>query len=328
MLAKYNFLFLVIALILGSCFTKQTRLILFNIKSLLAGGIVVLFTSPYYLWLLERVSEAQAYLSSRGDLVNGDFNYFLSVFKLSISAISPILIYLLFFTVLSFYLLKRDSLKIQDLYFSLDKKLLAISLASYIVPVIIFTFNKANKLAGGWLAVSHFITIMLLFSILVKLLKPFEKKLLQYIFLGLNIVFFLIKLSWIYIPDLHPKIHRLNIPYHYFYTEIKDKVDLSYFKNRIVDDQIIAANFNAIDSDLDFQTLSLRKEIFNRIENDNGSLLILFNRFNQKEKFIAIFENFLNEKARRFRYFDLTANYLHSDKKKHEIRLYLLDSST
>lgn len=328
MLAKFNFVFLVLALILGSVFTSRGRALLFNIKSLLTILIVGAFISPYFLWLLKHADKLKAYLSSRSLMESSDYNYILSFFNLIFSALSPVLIYLLVFASIFMISLIKNNLHIKSVLnsFNMRRELTYISLVSYLAPVLIFLFNKAGKLAGGWLAVSHFISVIMIFTILKPFFKEKIKKILQYIFLLVNIVFFMIKASWLFLPDIHPKIHRLNIPYKSFNQRIKKNIDLNSYQFKICDDQIISANLNNLNANNDYLTINTRKEISKLIvENKESSIFLILNRLNLKQKTIDKLEASLENENIAYRSMNYTELYLHSTKKYHNLKIYLIN---
>ncbi|NQY79113.1 MAG: glycosyltransferase family 39 protein [Candidatus Caenarcaniphilales bacterium] len=328
MLAKFNFAFLILALILGSMFTSSGRALVFNLKSLLSIHIVSALISPYYLWLLNQGDEAKAYLSSRSVIENSDYNYFFNLFKLSFSAISPILIYILCFSLLLAFLFCRDNLKFQSILrnISIKSELIYISLVSYSLPILIFLFNKAGKLAGGWLAVTHFVAVIVIFTLCENFLEGKLKRRLQYIFLTINIVFFMIKVSWILLPDIHPKIHRLNIPYESFNQEIKNISGSNSFEYEICDDQIISANLNNLNHDNDVITINKRKEILTFIkEHKKSSLLLILNRVNLKQKAIKKLEAMLAKENLTYKAKKIKKRYLYSKNNFHELSVYLIN---
>ncbi len=327
MLAKFNFVFLVLSLIAGSMFTSRARALLFNLKSLLSVFIVSALISPYYLWLLNQGNEAKAYLSSRSAIGNSDYNYIFNLFKLFFSALSPVLIYILVFTLILTILFFTKKLQFKSDFKNLrvEKELIYISLASYIIPVSIFLFNKAAKLAGGWLAVTHFIFVIVMFTLCIAFLDRSLKKRLLYIFLTINIAFFIIKASWILVPDIHPRVHRLNIPYQIFNQKIAKIIDSNPYIFKICDDQIVSANLNNINNSNDFLILNTRKEIFRFIDDNRGSpILLILNRFNLKQKFINKLEAKFASGKILYESQGYTELYLHSKKKKHKLKVYLI----
>lgn len=250
LISKYNFSFLLSALILASLCSKAAR------KAFLRPQIVIsIFSSlaialPHYLWLYKNSESAGNYLKERGAFklaVNTDYNYLLNFFSLSFSAFSQMLIFTAF--ILSLYFVgkfkKIGTLSTKSTYSESKLRLLSyVSLFSYLIPVIIFLLCKSNKLLSGWLSVSHFITAILIYMLFHKFSHLRFYKLSYRIALASIIVLFFIKYLWIFHPNIFSKVNTININYTAVINEL-EKLNLKD-KEIICDNQMIYANLKIL----------------------------------------------------------------------------------
>jgi len=250
LISKYNFSFLLSALILASLCSKAAR------KAFLRPQIVIsIFSSlaialPHYLWLYKNSESAGNYLKERGAFklaVNTDYNYLLNFFSLSFSAFSQMLIFTAF--LLSLYFIgkfkKIGTLSTKSTYSESKLRLLSyISLFSYLIPVIIFLLCKSNKLLSGWLSVSHFVTAILMYMLFHKFSHLRFYKLSYRIALASIIVLFFIKYLWIFHPNIFSKVNTININY----TAVINKLEKLNLEDKeiICDNQMIYANLKIL----------------------------------------------------------------------------------
>lgn len=261
LISKYNFSFLLFALILASLCSKAAR------KAFLKPQIIIsIFSSlaialPHYLWLYENSESAGNYLNERGAfklIADVDYNYLLNFFSLSFSAFSQMLIFTAF--LLSLYFIgkfkKIGTLSTKSTYS--DNKLETarkptssrlsllcyISLFSYLIPVIIFLLCKSNKLLSGWLSVSHFITAILIYMLFHKFSHLRFYKFSYRIALTSIIFLFFIKYLWIFHPNIFSKVNTININYTAVINEL-EKLNLED-KEIICDSQMIYANLKIL----------------------------------------------------------------------------------
>lgn len=255
LISKYNFSFLLSALILASLCSKAAR------KAFLKPQIVIsIFSSlaialPHYLWLYKNSESAGNYLKERGAfklMADVDYNYLLNFFSLSFSAFSQMLIFTAF--ILSLYFIgkfkKIGTLSTKSTYSESKLRLLSyISLFSYLIPVIIFLLCKSNKLLSGWLSVSHFITAILIYMLFHKFSHLRFYKLSYRIALASIIVLFFIKYLWIFHPNIFSKVNTININY----TAVIHKLEKLNLENKeiICDNQMIYANLKILKPEWD-----------------------------------------------------------------------------
>ncbi|NBV99288.1 MAG: hypothetical protein EBR67_07250 [Proteobacteria bacterium] len=250
LISKYNFSFLLFALILASLCSKAAR------KAFLKPQIVIsIFSSlaialPHYLWLYKNSESAGNYLSERGAfklMADVDYNYLLNFFSLSFSAFSQMLIFTAF--LLSLYFIgkfkKIGTLSTKSTYSKSKLRLLSyISLFSYLIPVIIFLIYKSHKLLSGWLSVSHFITAILIYMLFHKFSHLRFYKLSYRVALASIIVLFFIKYLWIFHPNIFSKVNTININYATVINEL-EKLNLED-KEIICDDQMVYVNLKIL----------------------------------------------------------------------------------
>lgn len=255
LISKYNFSFLLLALILASLCSKAAR------KAFLKPQIIIsIFSSlaialPHYLWLYKNSESAGNYLSERGAfklMADVDYNYLLNFFSLSFSAFSQMLIFAAF--ILSLYFVgkfkKIGTLSTKSTYSESKLRLLSyISLFSYLIPVIIFLLCKSNKLLSGWLSVSHFITAILIYMLFHKFSHLRFYKLSYRIALASIIVLFFIKYLWVFHPNIFSKVNTININY----TAVINKLEKLNLKDKeiICDNQMIYANLKILKPEWD-----------------------------------------------------------------------------
>ena len=250
LISKYNFSFLLFALILASLCSKAAR------KAFLKPQIVIsIFSSlaialPHYLWLYKNSESAGNYLTERGAfklMADVDYNYLLNFFSLSFSAFSQMLIFTAF--LLSLYFIgkfqKIGTLSTKSTYPKSKLRLLSyISFFSYLIPVIIFLLCKSNKLPSGWLSVSHFITAILIYMLFHKFSRIRFYKFSYRIALASITVLFLIKYLWVFHPSIFSKVNTININYTAVINEL-EKLNLED-KEIICDNQMIYANLKIL----------------------------------------------------------------------------------
>jgi 4-amino-4-deoxy-L-arabinose transferase-like glycosyltransferase len=250
LISKYNFSFLLFALILASLCSKAAR------KAFLKPQIVIsIFSSlaialPHYLWLYKNSESAGNYLTERGAfklMADVDYNYLLNFFSLSFSAFSQMLIFTAF--LLSLYFIgkfqKIGTLSTKSTYPKSKLRLLSyISFFSYLIPVIIFLLCKSNKLLSGWLSVSHFITAILIYMLFHKFSRIRFYKFSYRIALASITVLFLIKYLWVFHPSIFSKVNTININYTAVINEL-EKLNLED-KEIICDNQMIYANLKIL----------------------------------------------------------------------------------
>jgi 4-amino-4-deoxy-L-arabinose transferase-like glycosyltransferase len=255
LISKYNFSFLLSALIFASLFSKAAR------KAFLKPQLIVSILSslaialPHYLWLYKNSESAGNYLSERGAFkltANTDYNYLLNFFSLSFSAFSQMLIFAAFLLCLYFIgkFKKIGTFSTKSVYSETNLRLLSyISLFSYFIPIVIFLVFKSHKLLSGWLSVSHFITAILLYMIFHKFSRiRFYKFSSRLAFISI-IVLFLIKYLWIFHPDLFNKVNTININYIAVINKL-EKLNLED-KEIICDNQMVYVNLKILKPEWD-----------------------------------------------------------------------------
>jgi 4-amino-4-deoxy-L-arabinose transferase-like glycosyltransferase len=250
LISKYNFSFLLSALILASLFSKVAR------KAFLRPQLIIsIFSSlaialPHYLWLYKNFKLAENYLSKRGAFQlesNTDYNYLLNFFSLSLSAFSQMLIFTAF--ILSLYFISKfkkiGTLSTKPTYYDSKLKLLSyISLFSYLIPVIIFLVYKSHKLLSGWLSVSHFITAILIYMLFHKFSHLRFYKFSYRLASTSIIVLFFVKYLWIFHPNIFSKVNTININYTAIINKLK-KLNLED-KEIICDNQMVYVNLKIL----------------------------------------------------------------------------------
>jgi 4-amino-4-deoxy-L-arabinose transferase-like glycosyltransferase len=250
LISKYNFLFLLSALILASLFSKAAR------KAFLKPQLVISIVSslaialPHYLWLYQNAESAGTYLRERGAfqlVANTDYNYLLNLFRLSFSAFSQMLIFTAF--LLSLYFIgkfkKVATLSNKPAYSESNLRLLSyISLFSYLIPIIIFLIYKSHKLLSGWLSVSHFITAIIIYMIFCNFSHIKFQKLCSVVAFTSIIFLFFIKYLWIFHPDIFSKVNTININYTAVISKL-EKLNLED-KEIICNDQMVYANLKIL----------------------------------------------------------------------------------
>ena len=255
LISKYNFSFLLSALILASLCSKAAR------KAFLRPQLIISILSslaialPHYLWLYKNSESAGNYLSDRGAfklMTDVDYNYLLNFFSLSFSAFSQMLIFTAF--LLSLYFIQKigksgkeikDKLETAHKPTSSRLRLLSyISLFSYLIPVIIFLLCKSSKLLSGWLSVSHFITAILIYILFHKFSQLRFYKFSYRIALTSIIFLFFIKYVWVFHPNIFSKVNTININY----IAIINKLEELNLKDKeiICDNQMIYANLKIL----------------------------------------------------------------------------------
>jgi hypothetical protein len=250
LISKYNFSFLLSALILASLFSKAAR------KAFLKPQLIISILSslaialPHYLWLYENSESAGNYLSKRGAFkltANTDYNYLLNFFSLSFSAFSQMLIFTAFLLLLYFIskFKKIGTLSTKSAYSNSNLRLLSyISLFSYLVPVIIFLICKSPRLLSGWLSVSHFITAIVIYMIFDKFSHIRFYKFCSRIAFASIIFLFLIKYLWIFHPDIFSKVNTIKINY----TAVINKLEKLNLEDKkiICNDQMVYVNLKIL----------------------------------------------------------------------------------
>jgi 4-amino-4-deoxy-L-arabinose transferase-like glycosyltransferase len=256
LISKYNFSFLLSALILASLFSKAAR------KAFLRPQLIISILSsltialPHYLWLYKNLESAGNYLTKRGNfklITDTDYNYLWNFFSLSFSAFSQMLIFTAF--LLSLYFIgkfkKIGTLSAKSAYLDNHLGTLAnlrllsyISLFSYLIPVVIFLICKSHRLLSGWLSVSHFITAILAYLIFHRFSHiKFYKFSRRAAFISIIFLFF-IKYLWIFHPYIFSKVNTVNINYIAVIHEL-EKLNLKD-KEIICDDQMVYVNLKIL----------------------------------------------------------------------------------
>jgi len=278
LIAKYNFIFLLSALILASLTLKHTRKAFLKSKLLISITVSLLIASPHYLWLLKHSTKAANYLSERGHFKIAqaeDYNYLINIFKLSFSAFSQLFIFIIFLGVI--YLVSKFKAKALGLKYQIneqkkDLKLLAwISFFSYLVPVSIFLICKSEKLISGWLSVSHFITAIYLYLLLEQFAKKRYYSLSRRLAYIIILVLFLIKYLWIFQADLFEKKNTININYKVISKSIEQSLGEAYLlKNTLIcEDKMIYVNLKILNKEWNLDYFKDNKEKKELIQNYN-----------------------------------------------------------
>ncbi|MFM7457473.1 MAG: glycosyltransferase family 39 protein, partial [bacterium] len=123
LISKYNFSFLLFALILASLCSKAARRAFLKPQIIISIFSSLAIALPHYIWLYKNSELAGNYLRERGAFklaANTDYNYILNFFSLSFSAFSQMLIFTAF--LLSLYFIgkfkKIGTFRVRQQYYS------------------------------------------------------------------------------------------------------------------------------------------------------------------------------------------------------------------
>ena len=209
-LSKYNFLFLVLALLLASVSFKEGRAILFNRNTLITILLSVLIISPHIIWLIQNNYSSIWHgmnQSRAGYLDIYQFITFLSVLKSSyIDMLGFVLVFMLFF----FPFLSRNVK-------TLDPKIRFIrwaTLYGLLLPIGVIIILQTGQFSTRWLAPIYFLVPLTAFSFISLNGKRNRLKYFGGLCASLAFGVLIIRIIIGFMPDITGKTERIHIPFH------------------------------------------------------------------------------------------------------------------
>jgi hypothetical protein len=206
-LSKYNFVFLLFALIMASLSTREGRKVLFDRRMLLSVTVGLLLFSPHFLWLISAkfpsVHEAFG-KAGTGGLKGGSLFRFISVILSSfIEALSFPVFFLAFF--------RR---RVQDKHDTTDPAssvLRLVPLYGLLLPLILIPGFHMGHFSGKWLAPVFFTIPLALFSSFEAPEKPL--RLFGKLCVTAAVTVYVIRAFTGFFPGVTGKVERIHIPF-------------------------------------------------------------------------------------------------------------------
>jgi 4-amino-4-deoxy-L-arabinose transferase-like glycosyltransferase len=230
LLAKYNFIFLILALILASLSTARGRKLLFNPGSLAAICLSTLMTLPHFVWVYQHKLSAFKYAISRGSATHGTFSLWSWIKTLGFAYYEVIIVLLVLFLVL------RPSLTFKkDLLAGKHPEIFWIAFYSLVLPLLTVTGFQMQNFYAKWLSPVCF-TVLPVFFLTVKDIGSQETRRLKLLALVAPICTVLIMLTGALAPGLIGRVPKTQYPYPDLTLKLRD---LMQKQNLSIEDSVI-----------------------------------------------------------------------------------------
>ena len=226
LLSKYNFIFFVLALIIPSLFSKKSRAILFDTKTIFAIAVCVLTFLPHALWLINNDFETLNYALQRGEAGASEKDF--SLIKVLLNTYWN---YLVYCGVIIVFFFKDLSWK-DDEEAKLFKSMLIFAI---VFPFLLILILEAGNFTQRWLAPLNLLFPIIVFYFIEIKDITLKHKIFKYGIYVLIIVFYLMRICSYYFPDQF-KPSFLSKPYEAIYRNLeKDFLNFGFdiAKNKI-----------------------------------------------------------------------------------------------
>jgi|GEM_PF-1751663 len=252
-LSKYNFLFLVLLLLLASVSSKEGRAIIINKRIFITILFSILIISPHIIWLIQNDYPSIWY--GMNESSPGRLDRYQSIKVLSVFASPYIQIagFFLLFIIFFFPFLSKN-LK------TLDAKVRFIrwvALYGLLLPIVVIFILQTGHFSTRWLAPIYFIIPLAAFSFLRLDGGNNRLKYFGGLCASMGLVVLFIRIIVGFMPDVTGKTERIHIPFkdlsvqiHTFLQERGINKEMPFII--ITDDSHIAANLAVYLPDLQF----------------------------------------------------------------------------
>lgn len=302
LLSKYNFIFFILALIFASCFTSQSRKVLFNSKTFLSIILCILVTSPHFAWVINNEFQPIHYALKRGETGSNHEDF--DLISVLLNTYWNYLVYFLAITIFFFKDLKKQLTE-------LNKFSLAVLFFCIAFPFLLIVVLKAANFTQRWLAPLNIFIPIIVFSFIEIQSKNILHKLFKVTVLVLIIVFYAMRIASYYFPS-EKRPSFLAKPYKAIFADFKNDLfkndinindpDLKIYSFKEVS---ILAGLKTFYKDLEIKVIYPQVEAIN-LSND----LIIYTKENSQA-----FEQFIEENKLEYKtLFSKSAPYLHSKK--------------
>ncbi|WP_373032743.1 ArnT family glycosyltransferase, partial [Sulfurovum sp.] len=236
--AKYNFLLVVVALIIISLVIKEFRSRFYERRLIFSIGITLLMVLPHFLWFishLEIATNRTIERMSAGDTQNNIINFFKGNFSLIVSTIAFLTPFWIAFIIL---FRKKFSISLNDY----SKSLLLYMIIVFLFLFVIILISGSTHVKERWLQPYLFLVPLFLF-LHVKILQ-IDKQVNTFIYLSIlaSIVVALVVLIKPYTIDLRGKPSRASYPFEQLSKQIKNKIQSSKNVLLYTEDKYIGGN--------------------------------------------------------------------------------------
>jgi 4-amino-4-deoxy-L-arabinose transferase-like glycosyltransferase len=299
-LAKYNFFFIVLVLLLTSLAIKENRKILFSFKSLISFGLAFLIFSPNLIYLFRNDFSGLSYALDRASSESSfSFSYFLS-HSLGLAFYEIVLLVLLLFTVFYYFLDKKKLLEISGSDY-LKKNLIYMAIFSILVPLLLIIFCQFDKFYPKWLSGTMFLIPIAFFSLTnLDQIRNFSKNQktmfslsskLLYLLVGIVILSIsLVNIVGGFFPDLAGELRKTQYPYKRLVKRLLGELNLNVaaanFIVLVKKDFVLEGNFKLEFEQLnpEIKVLSLKQWKVSQAEFPNKEYLLLLSKYKPNTK--------------------------------------------
>lgn len=221
-LAKYNFVFFILTLVLASLIFQDGRKTLLSLKSILSLLMMLLIISPHLIWLYENDFITIHYAMNRSESGSQATNFLVVLIETYWNYVLYLSVFLLFFNK---SLISKDQLLTQN---QLLTALRSLAIASFVVPLLIIIILKTGNFTNRWLSPLYITFALGLFSLVDFKKFKFSK---HYFSLVIIVVISIygIKIANYFFTDLsNPSfIHK---PFRGIYSQLEPKL----IKNKFI----------------------------------------------------------------------------------------------
>ncbi len=236
--AKYNFVLVVVALIIISLVIKEFRSRFYERRLIFSIGITFLMVLPHFLWFISHLDIATNRTIARmsvGDTQNTIINFFKGNFSLVVSTIA----FLTPFWIVFIALFRKKVSISSDTY---SKSLLLYILVIFLFLFMVILMSGSTHVKARWLQPYLFLVPLFLF-LHVKILH-IDKKVNTFIYLSIfaSILVALVVLVKPYLIDLRGKPSRTSYPFEQLSKKIENKIQSSKDVLLYAEDKYIGGN--------------------------------------------------------------------------------------
>ncbi len=272
-ISKYNYLFLILCLVLASLGTKLGKETLLNKKVLVAITCTVIVIFPHIQWLINEGFPSVSHALGRGDsgqlnvfnipnLIRAFFHYMLQANIMSVVFIAC------FFPFIN---LKANS-KSQPI-----RTFRLFTLYSLILPLLVIIFLKLDSFPIGWLAPTYFaVPITLLTFIDLNKVSKVRYQIFLAICLVTTLSLFLTKSVLNFSPDTAGKARQVHFPYSKLNNDIQKIIRLEEAKKVTITSNNIAITMNLKNIEPSFEVRTF-EDMKNSYQEADGLNLYLWN---------------------------------------------------
>jgi 4-amino-4-deoxy-L-arabinose transferase-like glycosyltransferase len=228
LLAKYNFLFFIIVLVIACLFNSSSRKVLLHPYSLISITIMCLTFYPHLAWLIDNNFPSVSYALERGEAGKTDINYL----AVLLNTFWNYFLYIGVFAVFFGKDFNPKHLKSEHFFSTLR----VAGALSVLLPLFLILVLQSGNFSQRWMAPINIFLILALFSFVE--FKESSKRY-QLFFITciiMTLIFYGARVSSYYLPDIF-KPSFISIPYKDIYQKLREDIEyreLDFSKTKFI----------------------------------------------------------------------------------------------